>query len=214
LRILIVGGGGVAEELLSLLDLKKHQVYVVEKDPQRRAELSSKYDIFVIGKDATDVTLYASDIQMDEIDMVIALTGRNEINLFVLAIAKLYNVPYRLAKVTDHRIANLLQELGLGVPISQASLIASILNSYLDSISSPRLISIIGNYKIYQISLAETDPVIGTELRNLKLPEDVKILLLFDGKTLRPPIEDDVLRPGYQLIVLSRVEDVERYFKG
>jgi len=214
LRILIIGGGAVAEELLSKLDLKKHEVIVVEKDPVRRKDLALKYDVVVIDRDATDVSLYTSDVRMDEIDVVIALTGRNEINLFALAIARMYNIPFRIAKVTDIRIAELLQRLGLGVPISQPSIIASMIASYLDSILQPSKLGKIGDSYIYIVTLAETDKAVERKIADLNLPDDIKIVTIFDGTKIFFPSPDTVLRSGYQLLILSRSPDITRYFKG
>ncbi len=214
MKILIIGGGSVAEELLSKLDLKKHEVIVVERDPVRRKDLALKYDVVVIDRDATDVSLYTSDVRMDEIDAVIALTGRNEINLFALAIAKMYNIPFRIAKVTDKRIAELLQRLGLGVPISQPSLIASMIASYLDSILEPSRLGRIGDSYIYMVTLAETDKAADRKIADLNLPEDIRIVTIFDGTKIFFPTPDTVLRSGYQLLILSRLQDVTRYFKG
>ena len=214
LRILIIGGGAVAEELLSKLDLKKHEVIVVERDPVRRKDLALKYDVVVIDRDATDVSLYTSDVRMDEIDVVIALTGRNEINLFALAIARMYNIPFRIAKVTDIRIAELLQRLGLGVPISQPSLVASMIASYLDSILEPSRLGKIGDSYIYIITLAETDKAVERKIGDLNLPDDIKIVTIFDGTKIFFPSPDTVLRSGYQLLILSRSPDITRYFKG
>ena len=214
LRILIIGGGAVAEELLSKLDLKKHEVIVVERDPVRRKDLALKYDVLVIDRDATDVSLYTSDVRMDEIDVVIALTGRNEINLFALAIARMYNIPFRIAKVTDIRIAELLQKLGLGVPISQPSIIASMIASYLDSILEPSKLGKIGDSYIYIVTLAETDKAVERKIADLNLPDDIKIVTIFDGTKIFFPSPDTVLRSGYQLLILSRSSDITRYFKG
>ena len=214
LRILIIGGGAVAEELLSKLDLKKHEVIVVEKDPVRRKDLALKYDVVVIDRDATDVSLYTSDVRMDEIDVVIALTGRNEINLFALAIARMYNIPFRIAKVTDIRIAELLQKLGLGVPISQPSIIASMIASYLDSILEPSKLGKIGDSYIYIVTLAETDKAVERKIADLNLPDDIKIVTIFDGTKIFFPSPDTVLKSGYQLLILSRSSDITRYFKG
>ncbi|MCD6301200.1 MAG: NAD-binding protein [Staphylothermus sp.] len=214
MKILIVGGGKVAEELLRKIDLKKHQVYVVEKDPVRRQYISSNFDVYVIGKDATDVSLYTTDLQMDQIDMVIALTGSNEVNLLVLAIAKLYNVPHRIGKVTDHRIADLLYELGLGIPVSQSSVVASIINNYLESVTNMLYLGSIGEYNLFLISLSETDIAVRSKIKELNLPEDIKILLVFDGRDYKSPIDDLELKPGYQLLVLSKVREIEKYFKG
>ncbi len=214
MRILIIGGGAVAEELLSRLNLKEHEVIVVEKDPSRRKDLALKYDVYVIDRDATDVSLYTSDVRMDDIDVVIALTGKNEINLFVLAIAKMYNVPFRIAKVTDVRIAELLIDLGLGVPICQPSLVATMIANYLQSIREPYTLGIFGEYSLYLITLADTDRANGLKISELGLPEDVKVILLFDGSQIYYPVEDTLLKSGYQLLVLARSPEVIKYFKG
>ena len=214
MKILIIGGGNVAEELLSRIDLRKHEVFVVEKDPERRRVLSMKYDIYVIDRDATDVGLYTNEINMSEIDAVIALTGRNEINLFALAIAKMYNIPLRMAKVTDINIAILLQNLGLGIPICQPSLVASLISNYISAISAPLAVGEFAGYKLYYVSLAETDLAVNQRISQLNLPKDTYILLLFDGSNLRTPSPEDVLKPGYQLLVISKEPDVSKYFKG
>ncbi len=214
MKILVIGGGAVAEELLSKLDLKQHEVIVVEKDPLRRKDISLKFDVYVIDRDATDISLYTSDIRMDEIDAVIALTGRNEINLFVLAIARMYDVPFRLAKVTDTRIADLLIDLGLGVPICQPSLVATMIANYLQSIREPYTMGSLGGYNLYLITLAETDRAVGMKISELDLPSNVKVILLFDGSRIYYPVEDTILKSGYQLLVLGSSPNIIKYFKG
>ncbi|WFO75858.1 NAD-binding protein [Desulfurococcaceae archaeon MEX13E-LK6-19] len=214
MRILIVGGGMVAEELLERLDLRSNEVFVVENNPERSKSLTQKYDITVINRDATDVSLYTSEIRMDEIDAVIALTGKDEINLFVLAIAKIYNVPIRMAKVTSTRLAEFLQSLGLGIPICQPSLVSTMISNYLNSIREPWLLGVVGEHRIYLIALAETDIAVGQKISELGLPEDVHVVLVFDGSSIYFPGEEFVLKPGYQILVLSKTSDVVKYFKG
>ncbi|RLG80348.1 MAG: potassium transporter TrkA [Thermoprotei archaeon] len=228
MRILIVGGGKVAEELLYFIDPKKHQVYVVEKNPERRQDLMSRFDVYVIGKDATDISLYTSDIKLDQIDMVIALTSNDEVNLLVLAIAKIYNVPYRIARVTNRKVAELIRSLELGIPVSQPTIIASAIKNYIDAtvnalrlatvtLTSPRPGSsgkVNRNYHLYLITLSENDVVCGAKIGKLELPEDTRILLVFDGEGFKPPNPDEELKPGYQLVVLSSLENIEEYFKG
>ncbi|MET1159840.1 MAG: TrkA family potassium uptake protein [Thermoprotei archaeon] len=222
LKILLVGGGKVAEELLNQIDPKKHQVYVVEKDPERRQELMSKFDVYVIGKDATDISLYTSDIKLDQIDMVIALTSNDEVNLLVLAIAKIYEVPYRIARVTNKKIAELIRSLGLGMPISQPSIVASTIKNYIDAMISALELAAIqlgsGNkkeeYKLYVITVTENDIVNGVKIGRLELPEDTNIILVFDGEGFKPPDPELELKAGYQLIVLSKLDNIESYFKG
>ncbi len=223
MRILIVGGGKVAEELIKHIDPKKNQVYIVEKNPERRQELMSKYDVFIVGKDATDVSLYASDVRMDQIDMVLALTNNDEVNILVLAIAKIYNVPYRIARVNDHKIAELVRELGLGIPISQPSITASMIKNYIIAItSSVELTNInLGNrtYYVYLLTVSETDFAAGMKIEDLERQAMergviLKILLVFNGEEFKPPEPSEEIKPGYQIIVLSSAVDVEKIVKG
>jgi len=223
MRILIVGGGKVAEELIKYIDPRRNQIYIVEKDPERRQELMSKYDVYIIGKDATDVSLYISDVKMDQIDAVFALTGSDEINLLVSAIAKMYNVPYRFARVNEHKIAELMRELGLCIPFTQPSIIASLAKNYIfATVSSMELTSFtIGNETYYVLILAvnETDATVGKtieELEHYALQQGVKlkVLMIFDGEELKQPDPSDELKPGYQLLLLSSIRDVERIIKG
>jgi trk system potassium uptake protein TrkA len=129
MRILIVGGGDVAEELIKSVDLRRNEVIVVDSESDRCRELSSKYDINVVNKDATDVSLYTSEVSMTDIDSVISLTDKDETNLFVLSIAKVYNVPIRITRVNDPKVAELVLKLGLGVPIISPSITANMIKT-------------------------------------------------------------------------------------
>lgn len=214
MRILIVGGGKVTEELLRIINLKKNQVIVIEKKPERCSTLSSSYDVLVINKDATDVTVYTSDISMSEFDALLALTDRDEVNVFALTVAKLYKIPFRLARVRTPKVAELITRLNLGVSITLPSVIADVVRSYLSALNEPREIGKFKDYKIFTLTLSETDKVINKKIKEIELPEDVGILLLFNGEGFKVPDEDDILLNGHQLIVIAKESDVTKIFKG
>jgi len=216
MRILVVGGGDIAEELIKSIDLRKNEVTVVDSDSNRCRDLSSRYDINVINKDVTDVSLYTSEVSMNDIDSVISLADKDEINLFVLSIAKVYNVPIRIAIVNDPRVAELILKLGLGVPIISSSLTANMIKNYIDSVRSPKLLVELDDFKLYLVSISETDKIVNKVIRDIELPPDTKILLLFNGSKLYPPKDEEVLISGYQLIILSKVseDELNNYLKG
>ncbi|MEM1983102.1 MAG: NAD-binding protein [Sulfolobales archaeon] len=216
MRILIVGGSNVAEEFLRSIDLRRNEVTVVDSDSSRCKELSSMFDVYVINKDATDVSLYTSELTISDVDSVIALTDRDETNIFVLSVAKAYNIPIRIAKVNDPKIAELIIKLGLGIPIVSPSLTASMIKTYIDSVRGPKPLTEYGELKLYVLSISETDKVVNKPLKDVELPPNTKILLIFDGSRIYPPDEDVVLLNGYQLIILSGVgeEEVSSYLKG
>jgi trk system potassium uptake protein TrkA len=216
MRILIVGGGDVAEELIKSVDLRRNEVIVVDSESDRCRELSSKYDINVVNKNATDVSLYTSEVSMTDIDSVISLTDKDETNLFVLSIAKVYNVPIRITRVNDPRVAELVLKLGLGVPIISPSITANMIKNYIDSVRSPKLLTEFEDFKLYLVSISETDKVVNKAIKDVELPPDTRILLIFDGSKLYPPKGEEVLVSGYQLIILSKAseDELSSYLKG
>ncbi|MCS7109021.1 MAG: NAD-binding protein [Sulfolobales archaeon] len=216
MRILIVGGSNVAEEFLKNIDLRRNEVTIVDSDSDRCKELSSMFDVYVINKDATDFSLYTSDVNVSDVDSVIALTDRDETNIFVLSVAKAYNIPIRIAKVSDPKIAELIIKLGLGVPIVSPSLTASMIKTFIDSVRGPRLLVEYGGFKLYVLSVSETDKAANKSLKEVELPPNTKIMLIFDGSKIYPPDEDTVLLNGYQLIILtnSSEDELSSYLKG
>ena len=214
MRILIIGGGGVTEELLRVINLKRNQVIVIEKNPERCSSLSSRYDVLVINKDATDVSVYTTDISMSEFDAVLALTDKDEVNIFALTVAKLYKIPFRLARVKNPKVAELITQLDLGVSVTLPSVIADVVRSYLEALNEPKKLASFKDFQLFMLTLSETDKVVNKRIKDLDLPEDVDILLIFDGTGFKVPHKDDVLLNGYQLLVISRGSDVVKVFKG
>jgi len=214
MKILVIGGGVVTKELLRILNLKKNQAVIVEKDPNKCADIGSKYDVIVINKDATDISIYTSDISMPDLDAVLALTDRDEVNVFALTIARLYNIPLRLARVKDPKIAELIIQLGLGIPISVPAVTADLVKGYLESIREPQILGVFGDYKLFRITITETDKVVGKSLKEVDLPPDTYVLFIFDGINVKIPDKDSKLLSGNQIMVLTKSDDIIKVFKG
>ncbi len=217
LRILIIGGGSITKELLNRMNLKQHEIIIVEKDQNKCSEIGEKYDVLIINKDATDISIYTKDIDMTAVDALLALTDKDEVNVLILTIAKIYNVPFRLARVRSNNMAELITKLDLGFPITIPSIIGDIVKNFLDSLKEAKLITILGNIKLYWITLTSADKAIGKRIDELELPTDVKILLMFDGNSIRTPSPEETLNNGYQLLVMTEytdITDIIRLLKG
>ncbi|ADV65397.1 potassium channel family protein [Desulfurococcus mucosus] len=214
-RILVIGGGKVAEHLFTIFNVHEEadEVVVVDKDPRRRAVFERIGDILVLDGDATDVGLY-NEINMKEITAVLALTNSDEVNLMVLAIAKTFGVPVRIGRFTEPKIAELVSSLGLGIPIVQPVVVANIIAQILTSISSGKVLGEIGEEKIVMAAISDADPVVGNTIGEISLGDEGKIILLFDGLRFKVPEPSDVVKPGNILIILARSEEVLRKLKG
>ncbi len=203
MKILIIGGGGITQQLLNNLDLRLHEILIVDKDQQRCSEISEKYDVLIINKDATDPSIYSKDIDMTTVDVLLALTDKEEVNLFVSLIAKSYNVPFRVIRVKDADVADLVKKLDLGIPFIIPSIISNMIMHFLSTVKQAVPVTSFDNKTLYWITLLSIDKAVGRRIDELELPNDVKILLIFDGYQLRTPSPDEVLSSGWQLLILS-----------
>lgn len=215
MKILIAGGGEFAENLIKMLNPRENEIIVIEKDEARKRELESKYDILVINKSATDIDVYAREVKMDEINAVLALTNSDEINMLVLAIAKIYNIPIRIGRFAEEKIGELVRELQLGIPITQPKILASIVADYMSSVLIPVHLGKLGSFDLYAVGVAEGDRAAGSRVKDLEMSEEVgKIILMFDGTRFKVPSDDDVLKPGDILVIMAAGTDFIAYIKG
>jgi len=218
LSILIAGGGGTVEALLRDPSFRElvDQVVVIESDPKRRIDLERLSDVLVIEGDASDASVY-DNINMGEIDAVLALTNRDEVNFLVLAIASQYKVPIRIGVFKEQKIAEIVKNLKLGIPIVRPAIISGEIKRILSTLRSPMELcsTPIGEYKIYLVTVHEDDLATGVKVEELNLEEDdAYILFIHDGRELILPSRNIEIQPGYSLFILARDEKFLAKIKG
>jgi Trk K+ transport system NAD-binding subunit len=225
MKILIIGGGPVTQELLKAFEsekeLKRNEVVVVEIDAERAEEISKAFDVVVVRGDARDISLYESQIAsltpLSDFDAILALTDREEVNIFALTIARHYGSAVRLARVKNVKVGEVVSRLELGVPIIVPTIVSNFIKTYLQTLLQPRLVGEVDEYKIYCLTTTGTDRVVNKKIEELQLPEDVKVLFVFDGTKLYVPSKEEVIKEGYLLYVLAKTSDISvisEIFKG
>jgi trk system potassium uptake protein TrkA len=210
LSVLIAGGGGTVELLLrdqaisGLVD----QVIVIEREPRRRLALEKLGDILIIEGNASDTSIY-ENLNMGEIDAVLALTNRDEVNFLVLSIAYQYNVPIRIGVFRDPKIAEIARKLKLGIPIVKPAITAGIIKQVISSLTTPLVLTQLplGEYKLYAVTISDDDLAVDNTIGDLHLEEDdAHPLLVHNGKELIPVDRDVKLASGNILYVLAKDE--------
>lgn len=116
LRIVIVGCGKVGQTLLERLEQENHDITVVDKNPDIIAEVTTQYDIFgVVGNGVCFSTLEEANIE--QADLLIAVTGSDELNLLCCVMAKRTGHCDVIARIRtpeyNRDAANLKSQLGL-----------------------------------------------------------------------------------------------------
>jgi len=225
MKILIIGGGPVTQELLKAFEsereLKRNEVVVVEIDAERAEEISKAFDVVVIRGDARDISLYESQIAsltpLSDFDAVLALTDREEVNIFALTIARHHGSAVRLARIKNVKVGEVVSRLELGVPIIVPTIVSGFIKTYLQTLLQPKLMGEMDEYKVFCLTTTGTDRAVNKKIEELQLPEDVKVLFVFDGTRLYVPSKEEVIKEGYLLYVLAKTSDmsvISEIFKG
>ncbi len=216
MRILIVGAGQVGRSLARELAGRGNEVIVVDKDKDRCDAITREADVMAINMDATDPRLY-EEIDLHRFDTVIAVTDKDEVNLFVALMAKVYNVIHRIARVKDEKVARLMEDSGVAQPVNEAYITAKLIQSLLEGkyIASILVPGLTGNYVLVALTITEMDRSYGKPLREIAYPGDAgKIIAVYDGEKFLDPEEIVELHAGYEVIALVRKDKLDSFIEA
>ena len=122
MKIIIVGCGKVGEELAAVLCSEGNDITIVDKNENVVEDLCDRYDIMgTVGNGASYTVLQDADIQ--HTDLMIAVTGSDELNLLCCLFARKAGHCHTIARVRNPEysaeIEYLKEELGLAMVINQ-----------------------------------------------------------------------------------------------
>jgi trk system potassium uptake protein TrkA len=217
-KVLIIGAGEVGRLLARRLSEIGHSVTVVDKDEDRIVTLSDEADVMGVVRDATDPRLY-EEIDLPSFDVVVAATDRDEVNLFIAAVARLHRIPRIFVRVRNPETARLLTMLGVESVIAERQIAANILYSYIQGYYSivEMIPALQGDFLIVSGVVRPTSPIRGKSLREVeeKLPRGARILLIFHEGDFHDPSDVPYLEEGMMPIIIARREvlrEVARLF--
>lgn len=216
MRILIVGAGRVGSHLAQLLSMRGNEVIIVDKDEEKIRAVQSEADVQGLVRDATDPSLY-DEIDLRSIDVVVAATNKDEINMLVATIASEYGVPRIIARAITPKIAKIMERVGVEFAVTEPIVIAKIMDALIQgkyhAVSLAPVFT--GNYMLAAVTITENDSSVGRSLGEITYSsEGIKVLAVFDGEKLVEPIETLELAPNYVIIALVRRDKLEEFEKA
>ncbi len=171
MNIIIVGCGKVGEALAEQLNEEGSNITVVDLNAQRVNDVSSKYDVMgVIGNGATHATLQEAGI--DHSDLLIAVTGSDELNLLCCLIAKKAGNCQTIARVRSPEYSSeapyLKDELGLAMVINPEYTAAAEIARVLRFPSAMKIDTFAkGRVEMMKFRLPENSPLVGCAVKDI-----------------------------------------------
>jgi trk system potassium uptake protein TrkA len=212
-KVAVAGAGKVGRFLAEELAEAGHDVLLLEKDPDLVALLHVAPGVRVVAADACEVTSL-QDARVDEVEVMVAVTGDDEDNLVISLLAKQeFAVPRVIARVNHPRNHWLFNESwGVDVAVSTPQLLAGLVE---EAVSVGVLVRLLqfegGNTRLVEFTLAAESPAGGHTLGDVGLPRGVTVVAVVREGHVVVPRSDTILDTGDEVLLLAsaQIEDDE-----
>ena len=218
MKIVIVGCGKVGTSIASELNLAGHNIVVIDINRAAVTRLSDSIDgMGIEGNGATYETL--SEAGAGDADLVIAVTARDEVNLYTCLMARTCGCPNTIARVRNPEYTNDLfrvkdilglsmfinPELTAAVEISRLLRFSGALE--IDSFSK-------GLFEVIKVSVPQKSPLVDRAISRIDiLRGKVRICTVERGNEVFIPNGDFVIRAGDRISIASKPEIAAKFFK-
>lgn len=174
MNIVIVGAGEVGRSVAKTLSGEGHNIYLVEKDEAQATSAAEQLDVQVIrGNGARpQILAQAGVVPAGNIDLLIACTNRDEVNMLSCWIAHSAGVPSVISRARNLEFtdsADWGKKLGIDLMISPERSIAREIIGLLEVSSALHAAELLdGRAAIYALKIADDSPLINMALKDLR----------------------------------------------
>ena len=218
-KIVIVGAGEVGRSVAKTLSDENYDICLVEKDPEQAESVKSELDIQVIaGNGARPQVLAQTGInQLGEVQMFIACTNRDEVNILSCWIAHNAGVEHVISRAKNLEFTDSPEwggKLGIKFMVSPERSIAREVIGLLEVSSATKAAELLdGSAGLYTLRLSPKSPLVNMALKDIR-PKFPQLMAVFvhvthsDG-TAGVPDGFTVLREGDVCYVVTYKESAK-----
>ena len=203
MRALVIGAGKVGWNLTRELLDKGHEVTLIESSRHRYEIVEEELERGVIYGDASELWLL-EQAGIEEMDIVITVTGDDEDNILISQVAKeKYKVPRIIARVNNPRNRRHFELLGIRPFVSATDLILRLIEHEMPGYGVSHLLDLPEEgLEIIEAELPDDSPVVGVSVGDLDLPEGSLLISVVRGGKGFVPRPETVLEAGDEVLAV------------
>ena len=218
-NVVIMGGGGVGEQIARRLDRASGvDVRVIEKSAARAREIAAGFSrtVMVLVGDATDLDLLMEE-RIGEANVFVATTDDDERNIVACQLARSLGVERTVAMVNKASYRQIYDLLGVDRAISPRILCANHILRFVRSRSVSSIAVIAdGRAEVLELEAHFKDGRPERKVRNLGLPRGTVVGAVVRAGEVMIPSGDSSVKDGDQVILFTLPENagtVEQIFR-
>ncbi|MGY6708113.1 MAG: Trk system potassium transporter TrkA [Rhizobiaceae bacterium] len=218
-RIVIAGGGNIGLYVARTIEARQNRtrIKIIEHSRDRAVAIADELRRTVVlhGSALDQKLLMEADIQ--EADLMIALTNDDQVNILSSVIAKQLGCKSNLTLLNNPAYHDFAGILGIDAHVNPRTVTIS---RVLQHVRRGRIRAVHsvqkGAAEIIEAEALETSPLVGPPLRDLDLPEGMRLGAIYrDGQVLKPK-GDLKIKPKDRVVIFAMakaVKQVEQMFR-
>ncbi len=223
-RVIIAGGGSIGLYVAQNLEQRilsnqqgSYKIKIVEASQDRSIEIADtlKRTIVLNGSALDQEILREADTQ--DADTMIALTNDDKVNILSGVMAKKMGSKRNMVLINDRNYHEFANAMGIDAYVNPRDVTIS---RILQHVRMGRLTGITsiqnGAAELIEAEARETSPLVGSPLKEVDLPNGVRIGALMRGTEIIKPNGELVIRKGDRIVmfVLAEcVQEIQRLFR-
>lgn len=207
MRIAIAGAGKVGRAIARELIQNRHDVLLIDKDPEL-ARPGAVQGAETLVADACEVSAL-DQARLAECQVVVAATGDDKVNLVVALLAKTeFGVPRVVARVNHPKNEWMFNESwGVDVAVSTPRMLVALVEEAVSVGDLVRLFTFRqGAAELVEMTLPADSAVVGHSVGSIAWPQDTAPVALVRGASVKPPVAEDILEAGDELLFVATPE--------
>jgi trk system potassium uptake protein TrkA len=204
--LIVIGAKDIGEQFIRLASEDKHELVVVERDPDVARRVVDAYDIRMLQGDVSEGGIL-EEAGIDEAHALIATTSQDTTNLLAVFAALDAGIQNLVSVVNEERNRPLFRRLGARMLIGPNAIAAQYLYAFVRGPRAQTIVPLPGNAQAVMATVQEGSELAGRTCGAVHeegfLPEDARIVLLRRDQQSGFPKADTTIEEGDELTIVS-----------
>lgn len=193
MKIVIVGAGKIGFDLARIMSQDDHDIIVIDQDIEAIEPIADNFDVMTVRGNGASVKVL-EDINVKEADLLLAVTGSDELNIIACMVAKQFGVRTTVARVRNPEYAPLFlpsllsyHNFGIDLFLNPEYLAAQEVFRLIEMPSATAVEYFAdGKLSLIALRITEDSAVIGEKILNLNLSKYTIVAIIRDEQVLIP----------------------------